>query len=108
LIRANYATDGTIACFSRFSGINRRIQMKRIACLVAAVSAMTILGPLTANAQDVRIRVGDDRGYVRHHDHGFRDSRAEYFAGHDRGWHRGWRNRDRTVIIKERRRRHWD
>lgn len=108
MIKSICATDGTIACFSRFLALTGEARMKRIACLVAAVSAMTILGPLTANAQDVRIRVGDDRGYVRHHDHGFRGSRAEYFAGHDRGWHRGWRNRDRTVIIRERRHRHWD
>jgi hypothetical protein len=79
--------------------------MKLSAYAFAAIVAMTVAAPSLASAQDVRLRIGDDRGMSRDHDGGFRGPRAEYRG--DRGWHRGWRNRDRVVVIKHRRHR-WD
>jgi hypothetical protein len=75
----------------------------KIILALAAIAAATVVVPGTASAQDVRVRIGNDRGY--HQD--YRGPRAEYRGYHDRGLHRGWRNRDRVVVIKERRR-HWD
>jgi hypothetical protein len=79
--------------------------MKLSAYAFAAVVAATAIAPTLASAQDVRVRIGDDRGMARHYDRGYHGPRAEYRG--DRGWHRGWRNRDRVVVIKQRRH-HWD
>jgi hypothetical protein len=82
--------------------------MKKIILALSAIVAATVVIPAAASAQDVRLRVGDDRGMARGYDHGYRGPRAEYRGDHDRGWHRGWHNRDRVVVIKERRHHHWD
>ena len=83
--------------------------MKLAAYAFAATVIATFAAPTFASAQDVRVRIGDDRGisrgYDRGYDRGYHGPRAEYHG--DRGWHRGWRHRDRVVVIKERRR-HWD
>ncbi len=79
--------------------------MKLSICAFAAAVAVTIIAPACASAQDVRIRVGEDRGMSRDYHRDYRGPRAEYRG--DRGWHRGWRNRDRVVVIKQRRHR-WD
>jgi hypothetical protein len=79
--------------------------MKLSGYAFAAVVAATMISPTFASAQDVRVRIGDDHGTSRDYGHGYRGPRAEYRG--DRGWHRGWRNRDRMVVIKQRRHR-WD
>ena len=81
--------------------------MKFVAYAFAATVVATLIAPTMATAQDVRVRIGDDRGMSRDYDRGYRGPRAE-FRDHDRGLHRGWRNRDRVVIIKERRHHRWD
>ena len=82
--------------------------MKLLAyALFALISAM-VLAPTLANAtnaHDARVRIGDDRGMSRDYHRGHYGPRTEY--RHDRGWHRGWPNRDRVVVIKQRRH-HWD
>lgn len=82
--------------------------MKLKAYAFAAAVVATMAAPTFASAQDVRVRIGDDRGMSRgygHGHHGYHGPRAEYRG--DRGWHRGWRHRDRVVVIKHRRH-HWD
>jgi hypothetical protein len=79
--------------------------MKLSAYAFAAAVVATMTVPSFANAQDVRVRVGGDRGMSRDYDRGYRGPRAEYRG--DRGWHRGWGHRDRVVVIKQRRHR-WD
>lgn len=80
--------------------------MKLLNLAFAAAALAAVVAPNMANAQDIRVRVGGDRGMYSH-DRGFHDHRAEFRGHRDRGWHRGWRNRDRVVIVKERRHRHW-
>jgi hypothetical protein len=77
-----------------------------VAChaFVAAV-VTTMIAPNHANAQDVRVRIGESRGMSRDYDRGYHGPRPEYRG--DRGWHRGWRHRDRFVVIKQRHH-HWD
>lgn len=79
--------------------------MKLSAYAFAAAVVATIIAPTFASAQDVRVRIGEDRGMSRDYDRDYRGPRAEYRG--DRGWHCGWRNRDRVVVIKQRRHR-WD
>lgn len=90
--------------------------MKKLAAYAfAATVAATLIAPTLASAQDVKVRIGDDRGYSRDYDRSdrrddrrvYRGVRAEFRGHHDRGLHRGWRNRDRVVVIK-RRHHHWD
>lgn len=78
--------------------------MKLAAYAFAATVVATMIAPTFASAQDVRVRIGDDRGMSRDYHRGYHGPRAEYRG--DRGWHRGWRHRDRVVVIK--RRHHWD
>ena len=79
--------------------------MKISAYALFALVSSTVFEPTFANAQDVRVRIGDDRVVSRDYHRGYYGPRAEY--RHDRGWHRGWRNRDRVVVIKQRLH-HWD
>jgi hypothetical protein len=79
--------------------------MKLSACAFVAAVVTTMIAPNLASAQDVRVRIGEGRGMSRDYDRGYHGPRAEYRG--DRGWHRGWRNRDRVVVIKQRRH-HWD
>jgi hypothetical protein len=81
------------------------LKMKLSTYAFAAAIVATIITPTFASAQDVRVRIGEDHGMSRDYDRGYRGPRAEYRRDH--GWHRGWRNRDRVVVIKQRRHR-WD
>ena len=56
--------------------------MKKLAYVIAAITAIAIAAPSIASAETVVIRHG---GY--HHDRGYH---------HD--WHRGWHHHDRVVI----------
>ena len=75
--------------------------MKLSAYAFAAAVVATMIAPALARAQDVRVRIGDDRGMYRDYDHGYHGPRAAYRGDH------GWRHRDRVVVIKQRRH-HWD
>jgi hypothetical protein len=79
--------------------------MKKISYVLAALATIAVAAPTVASAEGFGLRIGGDRDYYRDRDH--YGPRAEFY-GHDRGWHRGWYNRegDRTVIIK--RHRYWD
>jgi hypothetical protein len=81
--------------------------MKKLSCVLAALATVAAAAPTIASAQGFGFRVGGDRGYYSDHDYG---PRARFYA-HDRGWHRGWYDRDdadRTVIIKRHRYHDWD
>jgi hypothetical protein len=71
--------------------------MKKIAYVLAALSAMAVAVPSLASAETVIIKRGG-----HHHHHGWHGARAQIH--HDRGWHRGWRHHggDRVVVIKKR------
>lgn len=60
--------------------------MRKLAYVIAAVSAIAIAAPSIANAETVVIK--------RHGHHDWH---------HDRGWHHGWHHHDRTVIMKNHR-----
>ena len=83
--------------------------MKKLAFVLAGLTALAVDAPTVASAEEFSVRVGGDRGMHRDYREGreFRGARAEYY-GHDRGLHRGWyKDRgERTVIIKKRR--HWE
>ena len=78
--------------------------MKKLSCVLAALATIAVAAPTVASAEGFSFRIGSDRGYYRDY---YRGPRAEFY-GHDRGWHRGWYDRDgdRTVII--RRHHYWD
>jgi hypothetical protein len=80
--------------------------MRKFSCVLAALATIAVAAPTVASADSFGFRVGSDRDYYRDRDD-FRGPRVEFY-NHDRGWHRGWYNRDadRTVIIK--RHRYWD
>ena len=71
--------------------------MRKFACVLAALGAMAIATPSTADAHTVVIKRG--------HHHGWHGAHARMH--HDHGWHRGWRHRhhhgDRVVVIKKKR-----
>lgn len=68
--------------------------MRKLAYVVAAISAIAIAAPSIANAETVVIKRHG------HHDRGLHMG----WHHHDRGWHNGWRHHnDRTVIIKNHR-----
>jgi hypothetical protein len=79
-------------------------RMKKVSYVLAALATIAVAAPTVASAEGFGFRFGGDRDYYRDD---YRGPRAEFY-GHDRGYHRGWYNRDgdRTVIIK--RHRHWD
>jgi hypothetical protein len=83
---------------------DRRGEMKKLSCALAALAAIAVAAPTVASAEGFSVRVGSDRDHDRDYDRG---PRAEFYE-HDRGWHHGWsdRDRDRTVIIKHHH--HWD
>ena len=66
--------------------------MKKIGLTVAALGALAVTLPSIASADTVVIK--------KHH-HPY-DARAEYRMHRDYGMHEGWRDRDRTVVIKHR------
>ena len=68
--------------------------MRKIGLAVAAFGALAIALPSLASADTVVIK--------RHHEHPF-GARAEYRMHRDYGLHEGWRDRDRGVVIKQRR-----
>jgi hypothetical protein len=77
----------------------------KLSAYAFGIAFVTMIAPTFASAQDVRVRIGEDRLVSHDHDRGYHDARAEYRG--DRGWHRGWHNRDRVVVIKHRHH-HWD
>jgi hypothetical protein len=79
--------------------------MRKLSYALAALATIAVAAPTVASAQGFSVRIGSDRDYYRDRD--YYGPRAEFYA-HDRGWHRGWYNRDgdRAVIIK--RHRYWD
>jgi hypothetical protein len=79
--------------------------MKKLSCALAALAALAVAAPTVASAEGFSVRIGGDRDYYRDE---YRGPRAEFY-GHDRGWHRGWYDRDagRTVVIR-RHHHYWD
>jgi hypothetical protein len=80
--------------------------MKKVSYVLAALATIAVAAPTVASAEGFGFRIGSDRDYYR--DGGYyRGPRAEFYR-HDRGYHRGWYDRDgdRTVII--RRHHYWD
>lgn len=75
--------------------------MKILAYALFALVSSTVFAPTLANAQDVRVRIGEDRVVSRDYNRGYYGPRSEY--RHDRRW----RNRDRVVVVKQRRHR-WE
>jgi hypothetical protein len=73
--------------------------MKKLTYVLAALATIAVAAPTIASAEEFGFSVGSDHGYYGPRAH---------FYGHDRGWHRGWydRDADRTVII--RRHHHYD
>ena len=82
--------------------------MRKIACILAALTTIVVAAPTVASAEGFSFRVGSDRDYYYRDRDDYRGPRAEFYA-HDRGLHRGWYNHDgdRTIIIK-RHHRYWD
>ncbi|MBB4381688.1 hypothetical protein GGD66_006250 [Bradyrhizobium sp. CIR48] len=79
--------------------------MKKLGYVVAALGALVIAAPTLASAETVVIK----RGGYHHHHHGPYGARAEFRGHRDHGWHRGWHNRDKVVVIKRsHRHHHWD
>jgi len=75
--------------------------MKKIALVIAAVSAMAVALPSMASAERIVIRDGGG--------HHYRGARAQLHV--DRGYHRGWHRShrpDRVVVIKRSRPHHWN
>ncbi len=68
--------------------------MKKLAYVIAAVSAIAIAAPSIASAETVVIKHG---GY--HHDRSFH---RDWHRGFHRDWHHGWRHHDNKVVIKHR------
>jgi hypothetical protein len=73
--------------------------MKKLAYVVAAIGALAVALPTLASAETVVIKRGHHSGY---------GARAEMREHRDHGWHRGWHNRDRVVVVKRGHRHHWD
>jgi hypothetical protein len=87
---------------------DRRSDMTKLSCVLAALATIAVAAPTVASAQGFSFRVGSDRDYYyRDRDDYYRGPRVGFYE-HDRGLHRGWYDHDgdRTVIIK--RHRHWD
>lgn len=71
--------------------------MKKLAIALAALGAIVLAAPSTANAETIVIKKRG--GYHGHHHH--HGARAEYRP--HRHWHRGHRHghRDKVVVIKK-------
>jgi hypothetical protein len=67
--------------------------MRKIGLAAAALSALALALPTMASADTVVIKKRDHHPF---------DARAEYRMHRDYGMHEGWRNHDRTVVIKHR------
>jgi len=80
--------------------------MRKLSCVLAALATIAVAAPTVASAEEFGIRIGGGRDYYRYHERG---PRAEFYE-HDRGWHRGWydRDHDRDRVIVFRRHHHWD
>ena len=80
--------------------------MKKLGYVLAALATLAVGVPTVASAEGFGLYIGGDRDYYgdRYY-RDYRGPRAEFYE-HDRGWHRGWYNHDRDVII--RRHHHWD
>lgn len=78
--------------------------MKKLSYVLAALATAAVAVPTIASAEEFGVRIGSDHGYYDHY-----GPRAEVYA-HDRGWHRGWydRDADRTVVIKRHHHYDWD
>jgi hypothetical protein len=78
--------------------------MKKLSYVLAALATVAVAVPTIASAGEFGFRVGGDRDHYYDRDYG------RGFYHHDRGWHRGWNDRDgdRTVIIKRHGRSDWD
>lgn len=79
--------------------------MKKLSYVLAALATVAVAVPTIASAEEFGVRIGSDRDYYSDH---YRP-RAEFY-GHDRGWHRGWNDRDadRTVVIRRHHHYDWD
>ncbi len=75
--------------------------MKKLSYVLAALATIAVAAPSIASAEEFGFQVGGDHDYYGPRAH---------FYGHDRGWHRGWYDRDgdRTVIIKRHHRYDYD
>ena len=70
--------------------------MKKLAYVIAAISALAVAAPSIASAETIVVKRG---GY--HHGYG---ARAEYREHRDNGWHRGWHHdHDRVTVIRRHR-----
>jgi hypothetical protein len=80
--------------------------MKKLSYVLAALATIAVAAPTVASAQEFGFRIGGGPDYYGDHYYG---PRAHFYA-HDRGWHRGWYDRDgdRTVIIKRHHHYDWD
>jgi len=78
--------------------------MQKLTYVLAALATLAVAAPTIASAEEFGVRVGVDHGPYYDRDYGPR------FYEHDRGWHRGWYDRDgdRTVIIRRHHRYDWD
>ena len=79
--------------------------MKKVFCVLAALATIAVAAPTVASAQGFSFRIGSDRDYYRDRYY-YRSPRVEFY-NHDRGWHRGWYNRDADRVII-RRHHYWD
>ncbi|WP_315703629.1 MULTISPECIES: hypothetical protein [unclassified Bradyrhizobium] len=78
--------------------------MQKLSYVFAALATIAVAAPTIASAEGVGVRVGVDRDHYYGRDYG---PRVYY---HDRGFHRGWydRDADRTVIIRRHHYHDWD
>lgn len=79
--------------------------MKKLPYVLAALATIAVAAPTVASAEEFGFRVGGGPYYSDH----YYGPRVRFYA-HDRGWHRGWydRDADRTVIIRRHHYRDWD
>ena len=78
--------------------------MQKLSYVLAALATFAVAVPTVASAEGFGFRVGVDRDHYYGRDYG------PGFYHHDRGWHRGWYDRDgdRTVIIRRHSHPDWD
>jgi hypothetical protein len=95
---------GTSRCAKRFllaQHNDRRSDMKKLSCVLAALATFAVAAPTVASAQGFSFRIGGDPDYYYRDRDYYRGPRAEFYG------HRGWyRDGDRTVVI--RRHHYWD
>lgn len=78
--------------------------MQKLSYVLAALATFAVAVPTVASAEGFGFRVGVDRDHYYGRDYGPR------FYHQDRGYHRGWYDRDgdRTVIIRRHSHPDWD